>query len=477
MKKPNLLALLFSVVFSISLIAQPQTSPISGSAGTCYAQCYIQDEYEVTEERIMIKDVQVLTEISPPEYTTIKRKILIRPASVKKVPTPPVYETVSEQVLVEPERKELRVVPAVYETYTEQIEIKPASKKIILKTSGVGKGGDLSAIGTVLPYVINPASFSIDRVPLEYDTKEETTMIRPATSKWIYKENAKSCLSMDPKDCMQMTLVDIPAAYQTVMVKTPKTCPEGYLPSSDGTGLDAPKDCIRITPIPATYGTAAPSPSFVEETIPAEYMTIEKQRLVTPVTVEEVITPAKYKTITKQVLKKEAGFEEIKAPAEYQSIDIKVRKGLDLLDGFEWSDYGIIQTVAASTDPINIESPEIYTNWATAGCPTGFKYDEESYACKRNLVIPAEYRTVTKRTIKKKGGFSEWKEVVCPGKISNAIEQVQKALIKKGFDPGPVDNILGPKTRAALIQFQEENNLPHGNLDLETMAKLGIQGE
>ncbi len=476
MKKPNLLVLLFSVVFSVTLVAQPKTSDLQGSAGTCYAQCYIQDEYEITEERIMVKDVQVLTEVSPPEYTTIKRKVLIRKATVKKVPTPPVYETVSEQVLITPERKELRVIPAVYETYTEQIEIKPASKKIILKTNGVGKGANVSAVGTMLPYVIAPASFSIDRVPLKYDEKEETTLVRPATSKWIYKENAKSCLSMDPKDCMQMTLVEVPAEYQTVLVKTPKSCPDGYLPSSVGSGLDAPKDCIRITPIPATYGTASPAPSFVEEVIPAEFITVEKQRLVSPATVEEVIVPAKYKTVTKQILKKEAGFEEIKVPAEFQTIDIKTRKGLALLEGFEWSEYGIIQTVAASTDPINIESPEIYSNWATAGCPTGFKYDEESYACKRNLVVPAEYRTVTKRTIKNKGGFSEWREVLCPGKISNAIEQVQKALLKKGFDPGPIDNILGPKTRAALIQFQEDNNLPHGNLDLKTMAALGIKG-
>jgi len=274
---------------------------------------------------------------------------------------------------------------------------------------------------------------------------------------------------------MQMILVDVPAEFQTVVVKTPKTCPEGYIPSRIGSGLDTPKDCIRITPIAATYGAAAPLPSFVEETIPAEYMTIEKQRLVTPASVEEIVIPAIYKTITKQVLKKAIGFEEITAPAVYQTIDITMREGLELLEGFEWSDKGIIHTVAASTEPINIDSPEIYTNWATAGCPAGFKYDEDSYACKRNLVLPAEYRTLTKRTIKNKGGFSEWKEVICPGKISHVVEQIQKALIKEGFDPGPVDNIMGPKTRAALIQFQEKHNLPHGNLDLETMAALGIQ--
>ncbi len=476
MKKQNPLVLLFSVVFSLPLIAQPETSSLSGSAGTCYAQCYIQDEYEITEERIMVKDLQVLTEVSVPEYTTIKRKVLISKASIKKVPTPPLYETISEQVLIAPERKELRVVPAVYETYSEQIEIKPASKRFILKTNGIGKGGELSVIGALLPYVITPASFSIDRVPLAYEEKEERTLVRPATDKWVYKDNAKSCLSIDPKDCMQMTLIKVPAEYQTVLVRTPKACPEGYLVSSVGSGFDTPKDCIRITPIPATYGRAAPTPTFVEEAIPAEYITIKKQRLVTPAIVEEVMVPAEYKTITKQVLKKAAGFEEITAPAEYQTIEIKARKGLELLDGFEWSEDGIIQTVTASTTTINIESPEIYANWSTAGCPTGFDYDKESYACKRSLVVPAEYRTITKRTIKEKGGFSEWKEVLCPGKISNAVEQIQKALNTRGFDPGPIDNIMGPKTRAALIQFQEENNLPHGNLDLETMAALGIQG-
>ena len=36
---------------------------------------------------------------------------------------------------------------------------------------------------------------------------------------------------------------------------------------------------------------------------------------------------------------------------------------------------------------------------------------------------------------------------------------VQKALLRAGFDPGPVDGHLGKKTRAAVKAFQKTNHL------------------
>ncbi len=38
-------------------------------------------------------------------------------------------------------------------------------------------------------------------------------------------------------------------------------------------------------------------------------------------------------------------------------------------------------------------------------------------------------------------------------------KKVQQALDKSGFDPGPFDGIAGPKTKAALIQFQRSRKL------------------
>ena len=52
----------------------------------------------------------------------------------------------------------------------------------------------------------------------------------------------------------------------------------------------------------------------------------------------------------------------------------------------------------------------------------------------------------------------------------------QEALKTQGFDPGPVDGRLGPRTRAAISEYQRRENLPvTGMLDPATMAKLNVR--
>lgn len=54
------------------------------------------------------------------------------------------------------------------------------------------------------------------------------------------------------------------------------------------------------------------------------------------------------------------------------------------------------------------------------------------------------------------------------------VKAVQEALKEKGQDPGPIDGIMGPRTKAALKDFQRSEDLPEtGRLDAETMTKLG----
>ena len=40
-----------------------------------------------------------------------------------------------------------------------------------------------------------------------------------------------------------------------------------------------------------------------------------------------------------------------------------------------------------------------------------------------------------------------------------SVMDVQKALVRAGFDPGPVDGHVGKKTKSALKQFQRKHNL------------------
>ena len=70
-----------------------------------------------------------------------------------------------------------------------------------------------------------------------------------------------------------------------------------------------------------------------------------------------------------------------------------------------------------------------------------------------------------------------------PGKVQPALQQkdiqeVQKSLSDKGFDCGPADGYLGPRTRAGIRQYQESEKLPvTGRLDAETAGKLGVGPE
>jgi carboxyl-terminal processing protease len=62
------------------------------------------------------------------------------------------------------------------------------------------------------------------------------------------------------------------------------------------------------------------------------------------------------------------------------------------------------------------------------------------------------------------------------GKASTEqVKSVQQALQGKGMDPGTIDGVMGPKTQAALRDFQKEQKLPQtGRLDAQTLEKLGV---
>jgi len=56
---------------------------------------------------------------------------------------------------------------------------------------------------------------------------------------------------------------------------------------------------------------------------------------------------------------------------------------------------------------------------------------------------------------------------------SDDVRKAQQALMDKGFNPGPIDGKMGPKTKAAITEFQTKESLKtNGRLDRETKAKL-----
>ena len=56
------------------------------------------------------------------------------------------------------------------------------------------------------------------------------------------------------------------------------------------------------------------------------------------------------------------------------------------------------------------------------------------------------------------------------------VKEAQQALKDKGYDPGPVDGVMGTKTKDAIKSFQSASNLQAtGTLDSQTADKLGVR--
>lgn len=282
---------------------------------------------------------------------------------------------------------------------------------------------------------VKDAGTRLETIPADYETVTEQALSKAAGTR----------------------IEVIPAAFETVteriMVKAAAT---------------------RIETIPAEYETVtekvlkkAAGQRLIA--VPAEYATETDRREVSPATTKWVKrradknclsenpddclvwclveVPAKYETITKTVLKSAATTKSVEIPAEYQTLTKQV-----------------VKTPATTR---TIELPAEYKNITKTVVKTP--------ATTRTIEIPAEYKTVSIRKLVKKGGFSEWREVLCPKDVSVAkIRQIQAALREKGYNPGPIDNIFGSQTKAALIKYQKANGLPVGSLDTETLKSLGV---
>ena len=71
-------------------------------------------------------------------------------------------------------------------------------------------------------------------------------------------------------------------------------------------------------------------------------------------------------------------------------------------------------------------------------------------------------------------GLSPLASAATPEEIST----VQKSLNDKGYGAGPVDGVLGSRTRAGIRQYQAAEKLTvTGRLDAQTAGKLGVGPE
>lgn len=67
------------------------------------------------------------------------------------------------------------------------------------------------------------------------------------------------------------------------------------------------------------------------------------------------------------------------------------------------------------------------------------------------------------------------REAPRPTPAPRFVRDAQQALRDLGYEPGPIDGVLGPRTRTALMRYQHAEGLPAtGRLDTETLVRLDI---
>jgi len=315
--------------------------------------------------------------------------------------------------------------------------------------------------------LVKEASTRIDRVPAKYRTETETIETSPATTKWVKKKADRNCLSANPDDCLVWCLVEVPATFRTVTKQVRVGCDSGYTDNGD--------DCTKTVEIPAEYTTRTykklvSGASSNSEDVPAEYTTRTVRKLVKPATVETQEIPAEYTTRTYQKLVKAASTRTEDVPAEYSTRTYKKLVKAASSETIEIPAEYTTRTFKKLVKPATTRTEEIPAEYTTRSMKKLV-----SAASTRNIEIPAEYNTVSRRNLVRKGGFSEWREVVCNSDVtSELVRKVQSALKSMGYDAGPVDNVMGSLTKAALTKFQKDKGLPVGQLDFETLKALGI---
>lgn len=319
------------------------------------------------------------------------------------------------------------MIPDQYETTTNEVLVKQATQRLEISPAqyetveeqieSKAAASRLEVIPAVYETVtdkieIKPASFRLEPVPAVYETVTEKIQV----------------------SAEKISLAEVPGTYETTteQIEISPAATKWVKRKGDRNCLSQdPNDCLVwcLVEVAAQYRTVTKTimktaPTTRENVTPAAFKTVSKTIMSSPPTTRRVEIPAVYKTITKTIVVKPAETRTIDIPAQYRTVKKTV----------------VVKPASSSV-----------------------------------IEIPAQYNTVSDRRLVKTGGFSEWREVLCQNKVNSIkIKEIQAALKSRGYDPGPIDDVMGSKTKNALVKFQKDNGLPVGQLDFETLKALGV---
>ena len=98
-----------------------------------------------------------------------------------------------------------------------------------------------------------------------------------------------------------------------------------------------------------------------------------------------------------------------------------------------------------------------------------------SPASERRISIPARKKTVSTQ-VQTSPAKIEWRQVVCKANLTrNFVRELQQALKREGFNPGPADGLFGPGTVRAIELYQIDQGIDRGGITFEVLKRLKVQ--
>jgi len=320
---------------------------------------------------------------------------------------------------------------ACFREYFTQAEYKTEQKQILKREGGEKIVALPAQYETAEERVVVKEAFSRTvSVPATYRTETESVLVEPARSVW--KKGRGPIEKIDNLTGDIMCLVEIPARYETLTK----------------TVLDK-----------------GPSTKSVE--VPAVYKTVKVKRLVKPATESREPIEAEYDTITTRVKVSDAGFFWLK-------------KGEAANDNAKASGREVC-LVERPAEVRNIKKIVLKTPATTKVVEVPAKYETVkvnrlvSPPTETRTPVPAKTKTVT-RQVQVEPSRLEWRRILCETNTTpKLVTSIQRALKREGYDPGPIDGVIGQDTLDALDEFQIKNRLDQGGLTYETLKALKVQ--
>ncbi len=432
--------------------------PPNAKAGECYARVWVDATYRDVTKDVLVREASERVEIVPAEYGFVEEKVLVKEASSRVETTPAVWGWEEETVQTREAQKIWRVglgdaapaneellsaarkgginldgatpgmcfhehfVPARFETEPKQVLVSEAVDVI--------QATDAEYRWVEKRVLVREASFRMEEIPAKYEWAEEQVIDKPAHTIW--KKGTGPIQRIDEATGEIMCLVEVPATFKTVRKRV----------------LVSPATSRRVE-IPAEYETVrvrelVTKAGEVTNTLPEQYKSVSVQKKVADqsfvwhevhnldhppatrtgnkVCLTEI--PAKFETVRRKVVKQPASTRVIEIPAEYEMK--KVRK-------------------------VVREAQE------------------------KRIPIPEKYETISLKELDKEGRM-EWRSILCETNMTrDRITSIQRALADLGFNPGPIDGVVGAETMAAVNAFQRERGLPVDRyLNIDTVEALGV---